>query len=70
MLSRIFVFSLVPLAFIAHSWSWLVWAVLLFFFALRHPVICDVSTLGAKRVLLGLAALVIFLVTFTVVPLR
>ena len=69
-LSRLFVVALVPLAFYARSWSWLVWAALLFFFALRHPVICDVGKLGGKRVALGLAALAIFLLTFTVVPIR
>jgi len=70
LLSRLFVVALVPLAFYARSWSWLVWAALLFFFALRHPVICDVGKLGGKRVALGLAALAIFLLTFTVVPIR
>ena len=69
-LSRLFVAALIPLAYFARTWSWLIWAVLLFFFALRHPAICDVSSLGVKRVLLGLAALAIFLLTFTVVPLR
>ena len=70
LLSRVFVIALVPLAVISRSWSWLVWAVLLFFFALRHPAIFDVTPLGAKRVALGLAALAIFLLTFTVVPIR
>jgi membrane-associated protease RseP (regulator of RpoE activity) len=69
LLSRIFVVALVPLG-IYYSRSWLVWAALLFFFALRHPVICDVAPLGRTRVLLGLAGLVIFLLTFTVVPIR
>lgn len=70
LLSRIFVLALVPLAFFARSWSWLVWAALLFFFALRHPVICDVSKMDRNRVVLGIAALVIFLLTFTVVPIH
>jgi membrane-associated protease RseP (regulator of RpoE activity) len=70
LLSRIFVVALIPLAAYTRSWSWVVWAVLLFFFALRHPVICDEGNLGGKRVALGLAALVIFLLTFTVVPIR
>ena len=69
LLSRAFVAALVPMG-IFYSRSWLVWAVLLFFFALRHPVICDVAPLGRNRVLLGLAALAIFLLTFTVVPIR
>jgi membrane-associated protease RseP (regulator of RpoE activity) len=70
LLSRVFVVALVPLALVSRSWSWLVWAVLLFLFALRHPVICDVSKLGARRIVLGLAALAIFLLTFTVVPIH
>jgi membrane-associated protease RseP (regulator of RpoE activity) len=70
LLSRLFVVALIPLAFYTRSWSWLVWAALLFFFALRHPVICDEGKLGAKRVILGLTALAIFLLTFTVVPIR
>jgi len=69
LLSRIFVVALVPMG-IFYSRSWLVWAVLLFFFALRHPVICDVAPLGRNRVLLGVSALVIFLLTFTAVPIR
>jgi membrane-associated protease RseP (regulator of RpoE activity) len=70
LLSRIFVVALVPLAIYARSWSWLVWAALLFFFALRHPVICDVGKLGGKRIALGITALAIFLLTFTVIPIR
>ncbi len=70
LLSRLFVVALLPLAYFSRSWSWLIWAVLLFFFALRHPAICDVSELGAKRVVLGVTALAIFLLTFTIVPIR
>jgi len=70
LLSRLFVVSLLPLAWYARSLSWVVWAVLLFFFALRHPVIFDVTPLGPKRILLGLFALLMFVLTFTVVPLR
>jgi membrane-associated protease RseP (regulator of RpoE activity) len=68
-LSRLFVAVLVPLG-IFYSRSWLVWAALLFFFALRHPVICDISRLDRKRVWLGIAALAMFVLTFTVVPVR
>jgi hypothetical protein len=50
--------------------AWLVWAALLFFFALRHPVICDVSPLDGKRMALGILAGVIFLLTFTVIPIH
>ena len=69
LLSRAFVVMLVPLG-ILYSHSWLVWAVLLFFFGLRHPRIYDVNRLDGNRVTLGIAALVIFLLTFMLVPLK
>lgn len=69
LLSRLFVVALVPLG-IFYWRAWLVWAGLLFFFALRHPVICDITPLDDNRVALGIAAAVIFLLTFTVVPIH
>jgi membrane-associated protease RseP (regulator of RpoE activity) len=69
-LSRMFVVGLVVLALVTRVWSWLIWAGLLFFFALRHPAIFDVTKLDRKRVVLGIAALAIFLLTFTLAPLR
>jgi membrane-associated protease RseP (regulator of RpoE activity) len=69
LLSRIFVVALVPLG-IFYSPSWFVWAAVLFFFALRHPVIYDITNLDRTRVVLGLVALAIFLLTFTLAPLR
>jgi membrane-associated protease RseP (regulator of RpoE activity) len=68
-LSRVLVAALVPLG-IVYSHSWLVWAVLLFFFGLRHPVIYDITRLDRTRVHLGLAALAMFLLTFMLVPLK
>jgi membrane-associated protease RseP (regulator of RpoE activity) len=69
LLSRLFVLALVPLG-IFYWRAWLVWAALLFFFALRHPVIFDITPLDRKRVGLGVLAAVIFLLTFTVVPIH
>lgn len=69
LLSRLFVVALVPLG-IFYWRAWLVWAALLFFFALRHPVIFDVTPLDRRRVELGILAAVIFLLTFTVVPIH
>jgi membrane-associated protease RseP (regulator of RpoE activity) len=69
LLSRVFVFVLVLLG-IFYSRTWLVWAVLLFFFALRHPAIYDFRKLDGKRAALGLAALAILMLTFTLVPIR
>lgn len=69
LLSRLFVIALVPLG-IFFSHTWLVWAVLLFLFALRHPTIFDETPLDRNRVLLGAAALAIFLLTFTLTPIQ
>lgn len=69
LLSRLFVVALVPLG-IFYWRTWLVWAGLLFFFALRHPVIFDVTPLDRRRVELGVLAAVIFLLTFTVAPIH
>ncbi len=67
-LSRIFVLALIPMGF---YWAtWWVWAGLLFFFALRHPPIYDITPLDKNRVTLGLTAFAILLLTFTLVPLR
>lgn len=68
-LSRIFVAALVPVG-IFFSWSWLVWAVILTIFGLRHPVIFDYSELGPTRTALGWFALVMFLLCFTLAPIR
>ena len=69
LLSRLFVAALIPLG-IFYWHAWLVWAALLFFFALRHPRIFDVTPLDRRRKELGILAAVIFLLTFTVVPIH
>jgi membrane-associated protease RseP (regulator of RpoE activity) len=70
LLSRCFLGALVALALMTRTWSWLVWAGLLFFFALRHPTIFDDTPLDRNRVLLGITALAVFLLTFTLVPIH
>jgi Zn-dependent protease len=69
LLSRVFVVGLVPIG-IFFSWSWLLWAALLALFGLRHPVICDTSNVGPTRIKLGWAALAMFLLCFTLAPIR
>jgi membrane-associated protease RseP (regulator of RpoE activity) len=69
LLSRFFVFVLVLLG-LFYSRTWLVWAVLLFFFALRHPSIYDFRKLDGNRVALGVVAAAILILTFTLVPIR
>jgi len=52
------------------AYSWLVWAVLLFFFGMRHPVIYDPYPIGRTRSWLGVAALLILILSFTLSPVR
>jgi membrane-associated protease RseP (regulator of RpoE activity) len=66
-LSRAFILILVLLGFF-FAYSWLVWAALLFFFGMRHPIIVDPNPLGGVRTRLALAALAILILSFTAAP--
>jgi membrane-associated protease RseP (regulator of RpoE activity) len=67
-LSRLFSVLLLPLGIF--YWPWVLWAVVLFFLGSKHPLIYDRTPLNSGRVKLGFAALLIFLVSFSVVPVR
>ena len=66
LLSKIFVAALVPMGYF--SISWVFWAVLLFFFGLKHPRIYDGAEMGSGRMKLGWLALVMFLLCFSLSP--
>jgi membrane-associated protease RseP (regulator of RpoE activity) len=68
-LSRTLVTLLIPMG-IFLAYSWLVWAVLLFFFGMRHPSIMDNRPVGRMRNWLAIASLIIFILSFTPVPIR
>jgi membrane-associated protease RseP (regulator of RpoE activity) len=68
-LSRILVLLLIPMGLL-YSYSWLIWAAFLFFFGMRHPAIYDSSPLGSLRTKLGWLSLLVFVLCFTVEPLR
>ncbi len=77
LLSRVFAVMLFPFGFFIppNSWTvwpstWAVWPMVLAIFALKHPVICDTTPLGRTRGMLGVAALLVFLLTFMFVPVR
>lgn len=48
--------------------GWWLWAVLLFFMARKHPPLYDQTDPGWGRIRLGLTALLLFLLCFTVIP--
>ncbi|MDL1971435.1 MAG: site-2 protease family protein [Candidatus Desulfofervidaceae bacterium] len=67
-LSRIMIISLVGLGFLGWQ-GWLIWAVLLLFLGIGHPPPMDsFISLDRKRNILGVIALLIFILTFTPVP--
>lgn len=68
LLSKIFIAVLIPLGWF--WWPWWLWAVVLFIVFRRHPVIVDHAGIGTGRRQLALAALIVFLLCFTVAPVR
>ena len=68
-LSRVFAALLLPLGLLFYK-PWILWAVVLFFLGTRHPLIYDQTPLDPGRVKLGIAALVIFFLSFSLVPVR
>lgn len=66
--SLAFVIVLVVAGF--YYWPWWLWAVASFFFYRRHPLVYDNTPLGGGRLLLGLAACVVFLLSVTAVPIK
>lgn len=68
-LSRLFFVMLLPMG-IFFSWSWLVWAVLLFFLGLRHTYINDPTPLDQRRRWIGFLAIVMFVLSLSPTPVR
>jgi hypothetical protein len=66
----VFVIALLGIAWGYWSLTWLVFAVVLFILGMRHPSIQDRTQIGPGRTKLGLLGLVIFLLSFTFVPMR
>ncbi len=67
LISRLFIALLVPLG-IFYWQGWLLWAGILFFFARKHPSIYDYTEIGEGRRKLGMLALIMFLLCFTLAP--
>jgi membrane-associated protease RseP (regulator of RpoE activity) len=67
LVSRLLVALMIPLG-LFYSVSWLVWAVLLTLFALRHPHIEDNRPVGRARAWLAALSALIFVLSFTPIP--
>ena len=68
---RIYPFILVALVVMGFFWSgWWLWAGLIFFFGRRYAEPLDMITpVDLKRKILGITALIVFVLTFIPVPL-
>jgi membrane-associated protease RseP (regulator of RpoE activity) len=66
-LSRVFAIGLLPLGYYWHGWIF--WGVILFFLT-RHPRIYDETPIGWARTKLGVLALVMLVLCFTLTPIR
>jgi membrane-associated protease RseP (regulator of RpoE activity) len=65
-ITRVFLIALLPMGLL---WSgWWFWAVMLFFFARKHPPVYDQAGIGSARIKLGLLALVVFILCFSPAP--
>jgi membrane-associated protease RseP (regulator of RpoE activity) len=65
-ITQTFLLALLPMG---RWWSgWWFWAALLFFFARKHPPVYDQTEIGNSRVRLGILALVVFVLCFSITP--
>lgn len=65
-ITQTFLIALLPMGRLWNGW-WF-WAVLLFFFARRHPPVYDSDEIGTSRIQLGFVALVVFALCFSYAP--
>lgn len=65
-MSTTFVAVLVLLGFV--YWPWWFWAAVMFFFGRRHPLVYDDVPLDRSRGIIGVAALLLFLLSISIVP--
>jgi membrane-associated protease RseP (regulator of RpoE activity) len=66
--SRVSIAILALLGFV--YWPWWIWAVLMFFLFRRHPLVYDERPLPVARGVLCVAALLIFVLSLSIVPIR
>ncbi len=65
-ITQTFLLALLPMGTFWYGW-WF-WAVLLFFLARKHPPVYDPTDIGLPRIKLGILALAVFLLCFSIAP--
>jgi membrane-associated protease RseP (regulator of RpoE activity) len=66
--TNVFLIALVPMG--KFWWVWWMWGAIIFFFARKHPPVYDSSTVGDSRIKLGIVALCVFILCFSLVPIN
>jgi membrane-associated protease RseP (regulator of RpoE activity) len=66
--TNVFLAALVPMG--RYWWVWWMWGAIIFFFARKHPPVYDSSAIGESRVKLGVLALLVFVLCFSLVPIN
>jgi len=66
--TNMFLIALVPMG--KYWWVWWMWGAIIFFFARKHPPVYDTTAVGGSRVRLGLVALCVFILCFSLVPIN
>ncbi len=67
--TNVFLLMLLPMGRLFWT-GWWFWAVMIFFFARRHPPLYDSSEIGTPRIRLGVVALCIFILCFSLSPIN
>jgi membrane-associated protease RseP (regulator of RpoE activity) len=65
-ITQTFLLALLPMGRLWNGW-WF-WAVLLFFLARKHPPVYDQTDIGFSRIKLGILALAVFILCFSIAP--
>jgi membrane-associated protease RseP (regulator of RpoE activity) len=67
-LSKVFLAVLLPMGYF--SYSWVLWAVMLFFLGVRHPLVEDDRSLDPARRRIAIAAIAILVLSISLTPVR
>ena len=67
--SRVFLTVLIPMGYF-FSYTWFVWAVILFILGIRHPLVYDEAPLDRTRKLVAAVAFVILVLSLSLTPVR
>jgi membrane-associated protease RseP (regulator of RpoE activity) len=66
--TNMFLVALVPMG--RYWWVWWMWGAIILFFARKHPPVYDSTAIGESRIKLGIVALCVFILCFSLAPIN